>query len=208
MFVNRLGRKAPASVSYILPVTKKDESTALVLDTNRDLHVSPSEPELVLYKQQPDQQWAWQPVADVQELQNFMSTASTEEKQKHLGTWSDSKTLWVFPGDGNIQSKEVTPMGKRWSELHLSKEEVEYDREHGHDAVHYDYFSNVVPAKVAVKEESLATGKVWTLEEPRKYVEADVERVTKWHITNDGFKPASYETTTYTAESRKDMRSI
>ena len=207
MFVNRIGRKAPTSLSYVLPTTKKDKSTALILDENRDMKVSKDESELVLYKQQPDQSWDWEPVRDVQELQNFMAQSSPEEKQHHLGTWKDSKRLWILPGDGIIQDSEVTTMGQRWSEPHLSKAEVEYDREHGHDNAWFDYYSNVVPEKVAVKEKSLATGKVWTLEEPRKYVEAEVERVMDWNLTCDGFKPAHTEVTVYNAESRKDRRS-
>lgn len=206
MLVNRIGRKAPTSVSYLLPSKNKCEATSLVLDTNRDLRAGANEPELVLYKQQENQDWAWEKVADIQELQNFMKTASTEEKQNHLGTWKDSKRLWIFPGNGSVESHEVTPMKKRWSELKLSKSETEYDREHGHDGAHYSYFSEVSPHKVAVKEKKLATGQVWTLEEPRKYVETEVERVVEWKITSDGFRPAEYETRIYDAESYKDMR--
>lgn len=207
MLVNRIGRKAPTSLSYILPVTKKDKSKVLVLDENRDMRASKDESELVLYKQQPDQSWAWEPVRDVQELKNFMAQSSSEEKQHHLGTWKDSKRFWIFPGDGVIQKSEVTTMGKRWQEQVLSKAEVEYDREKGHDRAWFDYYSNVVPEKVAVKEKPLATGKVWALEEPRKYVETEVERVTDWTLTCDGWKPADTELHIYTAESRKDMRS-
>jgi hypothetical protein len=206
MYVNRIGRKAPTSLSYILPVTKKDQTTALQLDENRDLKISKDESELVLYKQQPDQKWCWEPVRDMAELQNFMSQASTEEKQNHLGTWKDSKRFWVFPGDGIIQTKEVTTMKSRWQEQVLSKAEVEYDRDRGHDCAFYDYYSNVVPEKVAVKETPLATGKMWALEEPRRYVEAEVERVIDWKMTGDGWKPAETELVVYDAESRKDKR--
>lgn len=204
MYVNRIGRKAPTSLSYILPITKRDKSKALKLDESRDLQSTDPKPELVLYKQQPDQEWAWEPVRDIQELNNFMATASVEEKQKHLGTWSDSKRFWIFPGDGVIQDSEVTPMDSRWQETVLSKAETEYDRDRGYECAHYAYFSNVVPEKVALKEQSLATGKVWTLEEPRRYVEAEVERVTDWHMTCDGWRPSETEVTVYDAESRKD----
>lgn len=208
MFVNRIGRKAPASVSYVLPVTKKDKSTALALDLNRDLEAGPQEPELVLYKQQPDQSWAWEPLRTMNELQTFMTTASTEEREKHLGTWTDSKRYFVCPGDGVIQDNEVTPMGKRWKECFLSKEEGELARRRGEDRAIYSYYSNVVPDKVSLKEKTLATGKVWAFEEPRKYVEIDVEQVTRWKITLQGWKPAATETITYDAESRKNMRNI
>lgn len=207
MLLNRIGRKAPTSLSYVLPVTKKDKTTTLHLDENRDMQASKDESELVLYKQQPDQSWAWEPVRDIQELQNFMTQATVEEKQHHLGTWQDSKRLWIFPGDGLVQESEVTTMGRRWNEKTLSKSDVEYDRRHGHDCAWYDYYSNVVPDKVAVKEKPLATGKVWALEEPRRYVEAEVERVTDWHLTGQGFRPSETEVTVYDAESRKDMRS-
>ena len=206
MYVNRIGRKAPPSLSYILPITKKDKSTTLHLDENRDLKVNDAEPELVLYKQQPNQKWEWEPVRDMQELQNFMAQASTEEKQHHLGTWKDSKRFWIFPGDGCIQNSEVTTMGDRWKQDLLSKAEVEYDRDRGHDCAFYDYYSNVVPEKVQLKEQALATGKVWSLEEPRRYVEAEVERVTDWKMTCDGWKPADTQVTVYNAESRKDKR--
>ena len=95
MLVNRIGRKAPTSVSYLLPSKNKCEATSLVLDTNRDLRAGANEPELVLYKQQENQDWAWEKVADIQELQNFMKTASTEEKQVHLGTWKDLSLIHI-----------------------------------------------------------------------------------------------------------------
>ena len=208
MLLNRLGRKAPASLSYILPVTKKDESTALHLDENRDFRTDSSEPELVLYKQQSDQNWAWEPVTDIQELQKFMNQATPEEKQTHLGTWKDSKRLFVLPGDGLIQDSEVTTMGTRWKKDHLSKAEVEYDRDRGHDSSWFDYYSNVAPEKVNVKEKPLTTGNVWALEEPRRYSEIEAERVTDWKMTSDGWKPADTELKIYTAESRKDRRTL
>lgn len=206
MLINRIGRKAPSSLSYLLPVTQKDQSTRLKLDENRDLRVQTKEPDLVLFKQQPNQEWAWEPVRSVEELQAFMAQASVEEKSNHLGTWTDSPRLWVFPGDGVIQGREVTPMKERWGDLLLSKEEVEYDRDRGHDCATYSYYSEVVPKKVALKEQTLATGKVWGLEEPRRYVEAEVERVTDWRMTSDGWRPAEIETVVYDAESRKDFR--
>lgn len=202
----RIGRKAKSSLSYLLPVTHKDNSTTLKLDENRDLRAGSDEKDLVLYRQKENGNWQWEPVKNTAELQAFMSQASTEEKQNHLGLWKDSKRFFVFPGDGKIQDKEVTSMGQRWSEMTLSDHKTEYNHDKGYTSAWMDYYSNVVPEKVNISEKALATGKVLAFEEPRKYVETEVERVTDWKLTGDGWRPRCSEVTVYNAKSRQGCR--
>ncbi len=69
---------------------------------------APNEPKEVLVRAtRTGEKGGWAPVRDIEELRTLLRSSHSEQGRDQLGVWTDSKRLWVFPGDGRIQNSEV-----------------------------------------------------------------------------------------------------